>query len=269
MGKCSPLLTVGKNDKVSFVFEIQVKEHLRRQSSALLGFTEEETEWHHGVLAWRCFLYLSDRFQGEETPNNTGETGDNAGNDLTAAETPAKSLPDASDEVEVDGEGDGEGGNQSNASDSNDGDSDDDDGSASDEGDSSLGNDAVSETDPSDASSDDGLEPRVQDALRYPVKHWLTHASQATTELAEKISQEAVFWAPDSVVRRRWLQAHEEYDGSANGLLNTPGSTALHAAAAIGYASLVAALIDNGHENEINAQDEITNAPVSQVVDSW
>ena len=101
-------------------------------------------------------------------------------------------------------------------------------------------------------------------ALSYTVKHWLSHASKATTEIAEALSLEEDFWKTDSIIRRRWLTEHTRLDGAFK-TFDRQDIKGLHVAGAIGFRQLVVALMKNGHQDEINQRDGWDNTPVSNI----
>jgi len=124
--------------------------------------------------------------------------------------------------------------------------------------------DQESDAGSTDSSDDDVSEPETEPkAFPYMVKHWLHHASKATSDMADDLSKEENFWCANSPIRRHWLAQYAE-------LLNihfpTQNWTALHVAAAIGYRKLLSALIDNGYEGELTKYEEDwSNAPVGSV----
>ncbi|PHH65731.1 hypothetical protein CDD81_1458 [Ophiocordyceps australis] len=95
----------------------------------------------------------------------------------------------------------------------------------------------------------------------YSVKYWLKHASEATLEVAQQLSQEQYFWKPDSPVRCRWL---DEYSRTENTFiyLDIKSMTGLHIACSIGYQELVEALIQEGYKDQINVHDSLENTPL-------
>lgn len=159
-----------------------IKTHLLEHAKTLLGLSEEEIKWQHGVIALRCYAHLKESFE----------------------------FPEAEPESEHDDDGDGTASvhsGQSNASgeDTDDGDdTDDEDGENSDNGD---GSDADGENEESSGSESEYSEDEEDDeayvdpekdilidkAFGYTVKHWLRHASKATHEISEDLSKEDEF----------------------------------------------------------------------------
>ncbi|KAI2464864.1 hypothetical protein F4781DRAFT_435957 [Annulohypoxylon bovei var. microspora] len=229
--KCRPLLVIRRaSNTISFMNAV-VKTHLLENANRLLGMSDEEKKWQHGVLALRSFSHVNDSFDfpaAEKPEGGEGEGGDEEAHDHDGA-----SEDEESDEEEAE-------------------DDDDDD------------EDSGSESDWS--SSEEAEEDPEADILRdkalpYTVKYWLRHASKATREIAEDLSLEESFWKPDSLIRHRWLVEYcrmtsffENYD---YGTL-----TGLHIAASVGFRELVAALIRNGYEDQIKTRDSLANTPL-------
>ncbi|KAK1241179.1 hypothetical protein MKX08_001153 [Trichoderma sp. CBMAI-0020] len=102
--------------------------------------------------------------------------------------------------------------------------------------------------------------------LEYPVKHWLNHAREATSEFTDILSQEADFWEPDSQIRQKWLSEYERVERCLpKGFLTARESTSLHVAASVGYAKLVSALMKQNEYKDNSArskQTELKHTPV-------
>ncbi|KAF2276959.1 uncharacterized protein EI97DRAFT_304374 [Westerdykella ornata] len=246
VGRCKSLLVL-KGDKVCFKSPI-VKPHLVRHANPLLGVTEEEIKWLHGELAWRSFSHLLDRFDKEEPAAQEapeGESGDGAEQD----EAKSDAAPSVTGEEEQEPEKDDEDEQEEKVEEEQEEDEEDEE----DEG----------EDDTDDDDDDDSSvmsEPEIT-ALPYMVKHWLHHASKSTMELAEDLSLQESFWKPDSIIRARWL-AQYEYLTSQYEDLDYKSLSALHVAASAGFRQLVAALMDNGYQDELHLNDSLVNQPV-------
>ncbi|KAI1452157.1 hypothetical protein F4805DRAFT_448633 [Annulohypoxylon moriforme] len=228
--KCKPLLVMRRtNNTISFM-NVVVKTHLLENANKLLAMSDEEKKWQHGVLALRSFSHVNESFN------------------FPVAEKPED---DANEEAHDD---DDEG--------SQDEDSDDDD-EEEEEEEEEEDSDSDSELSSEDETAEEDPEADIirDKALPYTVKYWLRHASKATREIAEDLSLEESFWKPDSMIRHRWLVEHcrmtsvfENYDYRT--------MTGLHIAASIGFRELVAALIRNGYEDQINIRDSLFNTPL-------
>lgn len=271
LGKCTSFLALKGNEtsfgaKVYFRSAI-LKPHLVRRAQALLGASPEELKWLHGEMALRAFSHVMARFsvpgedekmiaeeaeQAEGVPEVAISTADDASATLVQDETEEDHQEEAAEKASTDqddGNEDGE----------DDGGDDDDTNNDDDNEDSEDGEDDTS-------SERSTFEPEVT-GLPYLVTHWLDHASQSTVEIAEDLGLETKFWDCDSPVRRRWLEHYDYLTRKFEGF-EVPNFKALHVAASIGFRHLVAALIKNGHESEINEHDseELANAPVSTYV---
>ncbi|KOS23183.1 Ankyrin-3 [Escovopsis weberi] len=122
-----------------------------------------------------------------------------------------------------------------------------------------------SEDEYEDEGEEDEKDPEADilkdKALPYTVKHWLHHASKATLEIAEDLSLEEDFWRPGSIIRHRWMVEYSRMTTTLDGF-DYKTMTGLHIAAALGFRQLVAALIRNGHENELQERDSLVNSPL-------
>lgn len=102
-------------------------------------------------------------------------------------------------------------------------------------------------------------ELMYQGVLDYALSNWLRHANDASGDVVDSLLDES-FWSLSSEIRSRWWQKLTDYDESLQGL---EGLTALHVAAFYGITSLVRALLELGHKNEIHIRDSLENQPVS------
>lgn len=243
--QCKPLLFMKRNsnsDTIVGFMNVVIKNHLRENAKVLLGLDEEETKWQHGVLSLRCFSHIKDSFDFPERTSSSrneenAERADGAGEEGTADTTKAEGEDEATAVEDV----------HNDTEESSDNDSD----------------NGYAE---SDSDSDDDDDPEMDiikdKALAYTVKHWLHHASKATLEIAEDLSLEEDFWCPGSIIRRRWLTEFWRMTTVFDNF-DHKSLTGLHVAASIGFRQLVAALIRNGHEEEIQKRDSLINTPVS------
>ncbi|KAI2623140.1 hypothetical protein GGR54DRAFT_37967 [Hypoxylon sp. NC1633] len=235
--RCKPLLTVKRPSNTISFMNIVVKTHLLENAKQLLGMSDEEKKWQHGVLALRSFSHVNESFDFPETEQPVEE------------ENP-EGEEEASEEDQDDDAEENEDGGEEEEEDGDDGeyDSDDDD----DESEESEGN---------GAENDPEAEILRDRAMPYTVKYWLRHASKATREIAEDLSLEQEFWKQDSLIRRRWLV---EYCRMTNTFDNFDYKTltGLHIASSVGFRELVAALIRNGYEDQIKIRDSLINSPL-------
>ncbi|RYC59947.1 hypothetical protein CHU98_g6255 [Xylaria longipes] len=248
--KCKPLLSM-KNDTVGFINSV-VKGHLLENAKDLLGLSEEEIKWQHGVLALRAFSYLKECY-GKLTPEPSTEPEEASG----AAEQKTDQ------DVKGNGEGDVEDkDNNDVASDTGEVSENEDEAEGEEEDDEDDNDD---DDDDEEEDGDDEDEDSVIDfiALPYMIKNWLRHASKATREIAEDLSLEVDFWKADSFIRRKWLEEYchlvptfEDFDETT--------LTGLHVAASLGFRQLVAALIRNSdpEKSEIKVRDSLVNTPL-------
>ncbi|KAI0833055.1 hypothetical protein F5Y06DRAFT_185254 [Hypoxylon sp. FL0890] len=229
--KCKPLLVTKRASNTISFMNVVVKTHLLENAKQLLGMSEEEKKWQHGVLALRSFSHVKESF------------------DFPAQEKPA--------EGEEEAQGGDEGQEVEASQHEEDDDSDDDELEEEDE-DMSESEYESEEEDVEDDPEADILRDR---ALPYTVKYWLRHASKATREIAEDLSAEESFWRPDSLIRHRWLVEYcrmtNDFDGFDKKTL-----TGLHIASSIGFRELVAALIRNGYQDQIKIRDSLINTPL-------
>lgn len=194
--RCKPLLSM-KDDKVGFMNSV-VKGHLLENAKDLLGLSEEEIKWQHGVLALRAFSHLKECY-GKLPPEPPAE--------------PEEANRTAEQTADQDVEGNGERHDQNNNGDANKtAEASENDGEAEGEEDEEDENDEDDEDDEDDDEEEDDEDEEDEDsvidfiALPYMIKYWLRHASKATREIAEDLSLEVDFWKADSFIRRKWLE---------------------------------------------------------------
>ncbi|KAK1448331.1 hypothetical protein CCUS01_11739 [Colletotrichum cuscutae] len=244
--KCRPLLTVtrsGKSENTIGFMDRVVKEHLleKETSRKTLGMSNDENKWQQGIIALRCLSHIKEAFN---FPEEVKPVVEEAQEENGEAETQsAKDEDEESEASEADGE-------ESAATESEQ-------------------NDSDSDTDWDDDEStygfqdDEAEEARIlaEKVLPYPIKHWLHHASRATLEIAEDLSEDEFWKKPESLMRYRWLVVYMSMTKVLDGF-EAKELTALHIAAAVGFKQLVSALIQNGHEHEINKRDNLVNTPL-------
>ncbi|KAI0881635.1 ankyrin repeat-containing domain protein [Annulohypoxylon maeteangense] len=218
--KCHPLLTCKESGSegqlVSFVND-DIKTYLKTNSESLLGLSDEEQKWQHGMIALRCFTHVLNNVEETRVPEDDGEHGDSE---------KMATLDNLRRGNESQDGGNGNGGSPPKT------------------------DDGEKEAAPVDQSRDRG--PPLQP---YAVKYWLRHASEATSDIAQILCGEERFWKAGSTIMSDWLKEYSKGDGSFDGV-DFASWKALHVAAAIGYAQLIVALIENGHQNEINLRDK-------------
>ncbi|KAH8680661.1 hypothetical protein BX600DRAFT_391706 [Xylariales sp. PMI_506] len=251
---CKPLLSAKK--VVSFM-NPAVKGHLVANAQKLLGLSEDEIKWQHGILALRSLSHIKEEFNFPDTEPPLPVQPEDSGVDNDADQPPEGA-------VAADGAND-------QASDDDDSDSD---------TDSELGgfayDDEEEDDDMSELSSADGYagawDEEEEDkgpeadvlkdkALAYPVKYWLRHGSKASLEFADDLSLEEEFWKSDSLLRRRWVVKYSQLTGDFE-YFDRRSLTGLHVAAAVGFKQLVSSLIDNGYANDLHTHDQWGNTPL-------
>ncbi|EPS39642.1 hypothetical protein H072_6585 [Dactylellina haptotyla CBS 200.50] len=262
--KCRPLLTIRKSgkgsDTIAFMNTV-VKAHLLENSERLLGLSTEEIRWQHGILALRNFSHLMEQLSpsSDSVEDPTGE--DESGDIPTEPSAEEENKPD---EINQNGVTETEEEPQTEELASNT------DmlptGSEQDEAEEvEFEYSEDEDEDETDAEhvehNEEHTEMEPITVSQYAVKHWLHHASKATTDIAETLSQEEEFWKPSSIVREKWLKIYDGLTDAFSGISieNLPG---LHVASAIGFAELVTALIKNGHEAERDTRDSLENTPL-------
>ncbi|RBA22188.1 hypothetical protein FPRO05_00535 [Fusarium proliferatum] len=258
--KCRPLIVLKENglqEKTVCFTEPVVKTHLLEHAHMLLGLTSEDIKLQHGILGFRAFSHILETFDFplSDVPQQIdGAVGEVAGaieaspND---GESVASGEPEANDQEVIQKEDEDESENESQ----NDDESQNDNASVASE-------ESSDEEDEEEEVDEDPEAPYLKDiALAYAVTHWLSHASQATADLAEALSLEEKFWQADSIIRRRWLTEHNRLTGSF-AYYAREKLTGLHVAATIGFRDLVAALMDHGFDEDKNAMDSDYNTPL-------
>ncbi|RVD90439.1 uncharacterized protein DFL_001404 [Arthrobotrys flagrans] len=262
--KCRPLLTFRKpSNRISFMNSV-VKVHLLENAEKLLGLTAEEIRWQHGIVALRSFSHIT-QYYAELGPEDCGT------DDLTEEGQTSDPNPVASSDVPVATEVQEDGtlqqaenilpsteqpitGPQGNIEPAQP--------AEESEVEYEYYDDEISdseeETDHMEEHAEDTGAPTVSN---YAIKHWLHHASKATTDIAENLSQEEDFWKEESAIRKKWLVAYNTLTSAYDGV-TLEGLTGLHVAASIGFSQLVTALIKNGHEEAIGIRDKFFNTPL-------
>ncbi|KAF3929376.1 Ankyrin-2 [Dactylella cylindrospora] len=268
--KCRPLLMfrkTGKSDRITFMNSV-VKAHLNENAERLLGVSPEEIRWQHGILALRNFTHLMERFSDPEDANakDDSETAKGETN-ISDEKNPQGNVPNEGGTDETNAVKAGETSNQGT-----------DDAPVilsatmanpaqelefmySEDEDEDEDEEEYSDEEPTHTT--EHVEDNFQvDVSIYAVKHWLHHASKATSDIAETLSQEKEFWKRDSKVRNRWLKVYASHSSSFEGI-TFENLTGLHVAASIGFAQLVSALLKNGHEDERDIRDpQLSNTPL-------
>lgn len=242
--KCKPLVSVHRT--VGFMNNA-VRKHLVDNAKELLGLSAQEIARQHGLLALRSLSYLKNAFDFPETdpsppvPEGSDAAGDTSDVGAAYSDNGSDGDDDASD-AETDSEAGGE----------------------------SLDGDGSSYSeDDWDEESEPDPDPEAQiledlKVLPYMIKNWLQHGSKATVGFADDLSLDNEFWKPGSLSRRRWLVEYSrntkefEYE-------DIRGMNALHIVAAIGFRQLLIALIENGHEDELDGRDGLNSTPVSPI----
>ncbi|KAM0480126.1 hypothetical protein ACHAP7_005337 [Fusarium lateritium] len=253
--KCRPLIVLKGGDSSSestvCFAEAVVKTHLLENAHKLLGLTGEDIKLQHGILGFRAFSHVLEMFDFplDVIPEPQG---DEAGGNAGAVEENVAESKDDDDENKSASEND------------------DDDTASSSSGESSDNGEAEEEED--DDDGEDKVEEQEEDedpeaaylkniAEAYAVKHWLSHASQATADIAEALSLEDKFWEGGSVLRRRWLTEHNRLTDSFK-YYGRSELTGLHIAAVIGFRQLVSALMDNGYDGDKFVFDSDWSTPL-------
>ncbi|KAF2226719.1 hypothetical protein BDZ85DRAFT_53827 [Elsinoe ampelina] len=288
---CKPLLVVKATKtthKITFLNEV-VKAHLQQNGAFLLGLSEEEKRWQHGILSFRCYEHLADTLKIEQPQEENQDNDD-------PEDSPTDEVPDDAAEVASVAQSVAIPTRPASAA------------SAlapmsvavsqipeEDEPDIASNVDSVKEIDATEAPREQGSDEQKQvleqvqatleddtdsdtevvlhndetanadsGSLDYAVRHWLHHASKATPEIAEELSQEVAFWGPGSLLRLAWIKQYEKLTDCYVGFdaLDRSLLTGLHIAASFGFRQLVASLLANGHMDELNVRENMSNAPV-------
>ncbi|KAJ2895216.1 Ankyrin repeat domain-containing protein 17 [Zalerion maritima] len=255
---CHPLIERVKRPNgdilVSFKTPL-IKEHLLQMAHKHLGLDEDGKMWHQGVLALRCFGHLMGRFCTAPDGNQEGQEANKEEDKENGKEKETDSAGEA--ETQEDGNND-MGDEEPNASDnSSEGEDDHDE---TDDDDSDDGSEEVELVEPDEAEQEIAAYAKNK-ALPYPVKYWLRHAGQATSDITNNLSRHIAFWGPDALARRRWLAEYDRLTGDLDGFYRTKLS-GLHVATITGFPELVASLIQNGHAAELTQYDTLCNIPL-------
>ncbi|PQE14382.1 multiple ankyrin repeats single kh domain-containing protein [Rutstroemia sp. NJR-2017a BBW] len=234
--KCKPLISV--NRTVCFM-NSAVKQHLISNANDLLGLSTQEIARQHGLLALRSFSYLKEKLDFPEKVAPSVHSVDmNEEGSRSDATDSADEDPDEKTDLEEDEE------------------------ASVDDDDSSYNDhdwDEESEPDPDPEAE----ELEKLGVLPYMVKNWLKHGSKATIGFADDLSLDEEFWKPGSLIRRRWLVEYKrntkDFEYEDLGEMN-----AMQIVAAVGFRQLLIALIENGHEDELDGYEESDTTPVRQ-----
>ena len=301
--QCKPLVKVTwkesdglKRMKIGFEQPF-VKKHLYDHAKILLGLREEDIRLHHGMLAFRAFSHIVERFSvpifldddaayfnnqqygpGQDVGDQDGQYDDgqisyqqdgtvddgysqhqdmeepgppeNFGNgnqppQINGVDTDRNVTYGMANEVEQEA------------------DDDDDESESESDGDDSEPKPSYRSRKKREDREAEILRDEIR-ALPYAVKHWLSHASQATDEIAEDLVMERAFWEKNSDIRRRWLIEHTRLVGPNDSFKYTDPSqlTGLHVAGGIGFRHLIVALMETDNKDEINMSDSYSNTPV-------
>ncbi|KAM0247206.1 hypothetical protein ACHAP5_004288 [Fusarium lateritium] len=255
--KCRPLIVLKGGDSSSestvCFAEAVVKTHLLENAHKLLGLTGEDIKLQHGILGFRAFSHVLEMFDFplDVIPEPQG---DEAGGNAGVVEENVVKKKDDDDENKSASENDDDTASSSSGESSNNGEAEEED----DEDDDDDGEDKVEEQE-EDEDPEAAYLKNIAEA--YAVKHWLSHASQATADIAEALSLEDKFWEGGSVLRRRWLTEHNRLTDSFK-YYGRSELTGLHIAAAIGFRQLVSALMDNGYDGDKFAYDSDWSTPL-------
>ncbi|KAK6835123.1 hypothetical protein PG987_009817 [Apiospora arundinis] len=240
---CKPLCFPDTDGKVSFKHSV-VKSHLIENARELLGMSKDEVKWQHGILAHRCFEHVKNAFDIEITVTSNEEQDE-----------------ESNEEEEADSDEDDSDNESNDSSESYDDEYYEESDTESDEEEGRKRK--MTNMDSQDEETDNRPEEeQIMDLARaYMVKYWLRHASKATFQIAEDLGAEEDFWVRESHIRRRWLIEYQRLTNTLHGF-DISTWNALHVASAVGFQDLVAALIRNGHKDEITRRDELKNTPL-------
>ncbi|KAK3687685.1 hypothetical protein B0T22DRAFT_457811 [Podospora appendiculata] len=257
VGKCKPLLGIVR-DKVTFAVENKVKEHLRTNFMEQLRTSKVEMQWQHGILASRCFQYITHTFKVDDKqsqPPQTSTSGESLGESAPAQEGTV--IEDSTSKAEK------EPADSKDFSDHEDRNFDK--FSFVEEEEYEIEGDFYVDRNPQ-TSEDNPFNLDNKALLQYPVKYWLDHAGEATPDYSKRMishDQDKEFWSSNSLVRNKWVWAHENITKSTQGLVTAEKSTGLHTAACLGSASLVTALLKHEmHSRERDMRDAMENTPL-------
>ncbi|KAK6353701.1 hypothetical protein TWF696_005662 [Orbilia brochopaga] len=254
--RCRPLLTFRKSgkggDRIAFMNSI-VKSHLLEHAERLLGLSVEEIRWQHGILALRSFTYLMSYFNEHEPPEPDHPDSEEAAAESAQKLTEGDTNPSDGNTM-VDQHMSGENQNSVEQPAMSVG--------GVEEFQFEYSDEEESDYEEYDDNATEHIDQTGQaEVSTYAVKHWLHHASKATADIAESLSQEEDFWKRDSIIRPRWLRVYESLTNAFEGV-EIKGLTGLHVAASVGFAQLVAALMKNGYAAERDVKDTLENTPL-------
>lgn len=241
--KCRPLLTLRKSGdeaRIGFV-NADVKKHLHKNSNKLLDLPEDAIQLQHGILALRCFSHIMDNLTAALQSTIVAKSPTSSQSQQTQHQPVAMQGPVTAAGPGVSGAPD-------------------------------IGDDTEDEEIEFDFDDDESTDldstaqapdtPQQAPILPYATRYWLQHASEATRDIAERLSLEKAFWEPDSEIRHLWLTEFERLTGAFDGLVVDKRLKALHVAASVGFPRLVASLLKAGYDKEVNEYDTYDNAPV-------
>ncbi|KAK3324113.1 ankyrin repeat-containing domain protein [Cercophora scortea] len=267
--KCRPLVVTRKSGgivEIGFVND-DAKKHLLSHSKQLLDISDEWIQWQHGLLALRCFSHVVQVL--EKVPDESEENTSRPPAEFTLSsiepKPELKTIDDTSQDVKTTSAQYAIGGAVADlqpppqpqpdlAAELR-----------------SVAIDAQIETSvPDETSTEDKNTSASQEkqekslvALPYATKYWLTHASDAMSDIVELLSQERIFWEPKSKIRRRWLKEYHVMTRSLDLFSFALETwTAPHVASSLGFAHLVVALIRQGHKDEIHEYEIWSNQPL-------
>ncbi|KAF3287277.1 hypothetical protein TWF970_007007 [Orbilia oligospora] len=256
--KCRPLLTFRKSsNRIGFMNSV-VKMHLLENAEKLLGLSKEEIRWQHGIIALRSFSHIT-QYYAEPEPEDTGDNDDSEAEgehaldlspttnpDTVGAEEVLENTLSSTEQPATEPQENGEPTQPTEVA----------------EVEYNYYDDEISDSEEEiDHMEDHSEDTGELTVSNYAVKHWLHHASKATTDIAENLSQEEDFWKEESSVRKKWLVEYNTLTNAFDGV-TLEGLTGLHVAASIGFSQLVSALIKNDHKEEISVRDKFFNTPL-------
>ncbi|KAI1435994.1 hypothetical protein GGR50DRAFT_702209 [Xylaria sp. CBS 124048] len=221
--KCRPLVSTTKDGKIGFM-NSAVQEHLYENAKDLLSISDEDTKWQHGVLALRAFSHLKERYEQPENADENAEKTTRTEDDDHDTEANEKGC-------EIDDKD-------------------------SESGAYEMDEDSFGEEDEDDRHECLALP------LPYMVKHWLKHASKATTEIADELSADTDFWKLHSHHRQRWLVDYCKLMPGVFRDFDPSTFSGLHVATSLGSRQLITALA-RGSEHEDFESEACDSVPDS------
>ncbi|KAM7213105.1 hypothetical protein V8F06_011528 [Rhypophila decipiens] len=253
-----------------------VKKHLRERALKFIDLPEDETKLQHGILALRCYTHVVESVTHfiqnppPATPPNPPVDGDKSMDQPQSTWVPgtAPSVAGTSRPAPGDLDAATAGGGSVYAESEWDSDMDMESSWSDDEPtqlDSTAPAIPVDSSAPPPTDGNQQQQPQQKPPkviLPYAAKNWLRHASEATPDIAERLSQEEDFWAPKSEVRHRWLVEYNEHTSAFEGPWPFETFMALHVAASIGFPTLVQSLMKAGHQSEVHEYDAWNNTPL-------